>query len=113
VRSECNTKAGGGQVDSTGVDASADALGRSGSLIRELSIAQAIVDVATRHARGRTVATIELSVGREREVAAESLDFAFALLTEGTALDGAALEIEQVAGGELSVDALRLHDLRR
>ncbi len=86
---------------------------RGRSLIRELSLAQAIVDVATRHACGRTVAAIELRVGHERDVAPRGLDFAFALLTEGTALDGAELEIEHVAGGELAVDALRLHDVRR
>jgi hypothetical protein len=85
---------------------------RSGSLIRQLSLAQAVVDVATHHARGRTVTAIELRVGRERGVAPEGLDFAFSLLTEGTALDGVELEIEQVAGGELAVDALRLHDAR-
>jgi len=83
-----------------------------GSLIRELSIAQAIVDVATDHAGGRTVTAVELRVGREREVAPEGLDFAFSLLTAGTVLDGAELEIEQVAGGELAVQALRLHDAR-
>lgn len=82
---------------------------RARTLIRELSLAQAIVDVAARYARGRTVAAIELRVGREREVAPQRLDFAFSLLTEGTALDGAELEIEHVAGGELAVDALRLH----
>jgi hypothetical protein len=106
VRNQCSTSSSSRRVGSS------DAAGSSTSLIRELSIAQAIVDVATHHARGRTVATIELSVGREREVASEGLDFAFALLTEGTALDGAALEIERVAGGELSVEALRLHDAR-
>lgn len=85
---------------------------RFGSLIRELSIAQAIVDVATRHARGRTVAAVELHVGREREVAPQGIDFAFSLLTEGTSLDGVELEIEQVAGAELAVRALRLSDAR-
>lgn len=75
-------------------------------------MAQAIVDVATRHARGRTVAAIELRVGRERDVAPQGLDFAFSLLTQGTELDGAELEIEHVAGGELAVDALRLHAAR-
>jgi hydrogenase nickel incorporation protein HypA/HybF len=80
--------------------------------IRELSLAQAIVDVATHHARGRTVTAIELRVGRERQVAPAGLDFAFSLLTEGTPFDGAELEIEHVSGGELAVDALRLHDAR-
>lgn len=85
---------------------------RERALIRELSLAQAIVDVATRHARGRTVTAIELRVGHERNVAAEGLDFAFSLLTDGTALDGTELEIEHVSGGELAVDALRLRDAR-
>ncbi len=80
--------------------------------ITELSVAQAIVDVVTRHAHGRTVTTIELRVGHERDVEPVSLDFAFSLLTVGTALDGAELEIEQVAGGELAVDAVRLRDMR-
>ncbi len=70
------------------------------------------MDVATHHARGRTVAAVELHMGREREVAPEGLDFAFSLLTEGTPLDGAELEIEHVAGGELAVHALRLSDVR-
>jgi len=51
-------------------------------------------------------------VGRERQVAPAGLDFAFSLLTEGTALDAAELEIEHVSGRDLAVDALRLHDVR-
>jgi len=113
VRGDCRAQSSGSL--SPGVPGGVDAWGkrsRSGSLIGQLSLAQAIVDVATRHARGRTVAAIELRMGRERGVALEGLGFAFSLLTEGTALDGAELEIEQVAGGELAVDALRLHDAR-
>ena len=49
------------------------------ALIGELALAQAIVDIASRHARGRTVAAIELRVGRERELAPEGLDCAFSL----------------------------------
>jgi hypothetical protein len=81
-------------------------------LMRELSVAQAIVDVVTRHSQGRTVVGVEIRVGRSREVVPETLDFAFSLLTEGTALDGAELRIAQVAGGDISVDALRLYDDR-
>ncbi|HWG07538.1 MAG TPA: hydrogenase maturation nickel metallochaperone HypA [Solirubrobacteraceae bacterium] len=80
------------------------------AMARELALAQAVVDIATRHARGRTVAAIELRVGRERMLAGDGLAFAFSLMTAGTALDGAELEVEQVAGSDLSVDALRLHD---
>jgi hypothetical protein len=89
-----------------------DVQGSTTASISELSIAQAVVDIATRHARGRTVTAIELRVGHERDVAPVSLDFAFSLLTVGTVLDGAELEIEQVAGGELAVDAVRLRDVR-
>jgi hydrogenase nickel incorporation protein HypA/HybF len=64
--------------------------------MHELSIAQAVVDVATRHAKGRRVLKVEVRVGHLRQVVPDSLDFAFALLTPGTALDGCALEITHV-----------------
>jgi hypothetical protein len=82
------------------------------ALMRELSVAQAIVDVVNRHSQGRTVIGVEIRVGRSREVIPATLEFAFSLLTEGTALDGAELQIAQVVGTELSVDALRLYDER-
>jgi hydrogenase nickel incorporation protein HypA/HybF len=64
--------------------------------MHELSIAQAIADVAERHAAGRTVVKVEVRVGHLRQVVPESLDFAFALITQGTSLDGAELLIEHV-----------------
>jgi hydrogenase nickel incorporation protein HypA/HybF len=64
--------------------------------MHELSIAQAIVDVAARHADGRRVVKIEVRVGHLRQVVPDSLDFAFTLLTPGTALDGCELQIEHV-----------------
>jgi len=65
--------------------------------MHELSIAQAILDAATRHAAGRRVVTVEVKVGHLRQVVPDSLQFAFGLVTQGTVLDGAALEIEHVA----------------
>jgi hydrogenase nickel incorporation protein HypA/HybF len=65
--------------------------------MHELSIAQAILDGATRHAAGRRVVTVEVKVGHLRQVAPDSLQFAFGLVTQGTVLDGAVLEIEHVA----------------
>ncbi len=64
--------------------------------MHELSIAQAIVDVATRHAAGRRVVRVEVSVGHLRQVVPDSLDFAFGLVAEGTALDSAELAITHV-----------------
>lgn len=111
--------------------------------MHELSIAQAIVEIAGRHASGRRVVAVEVRVGHLRQVVPDSLRFAFALLTQGTALDGAELAIEHVpaagrcrdcgaksamedfplrcarcggldvqviAGEELSVDALELEE---
>jgi hypothetical protein len=100
MRSDCWPESGEGR------QAAAEAL------MRELSVAQAIVDLVNRHADGRTVVCVELRVGRSREVVPETLHFAFSLLTEGTALDGAELQIALVAGGEIAVDALRLYDER-
>ena len=61
--------------------------------MHELSIAEAIVDVATRHAAGRRVVRIEVKVGHLRQVVPDSLQFAFGLVAQGTALDGAELAI--------------------
>jgi hydrogenase nickel incorporation protein HypA/HybF len=64
--------------------------------MHELSIAEAIVDVATRHAAGRRVVRVDVRVGHLRQVVPASLEFAFTLVCQGTALDGADLVIEQV-----------------
>jgi hydrogenase nickel incorporation protein HypA/HybF len=64
--------------------------------VHELSIAEAVVEVASRHAAGRRVHAIEVKVGHLRQVVPTSLEFAFELLAQGTALDGAALRIEEV-----------------
>jgi hydrogenase nickel incorporation protein HypA/HybF len=64
--------------------------------MHELSIAEAIVDVATRHAAGRRVVRVEVKVGHLRQVVPDSLQFAFELVAQGTALDGAELAIAHV-----------------
>jgi hydrogenase nickel incorporation protein HypA/HybF len=111
--------------------------------MHELSIAGAIVDAATRHGGGRRVEKVEVKVGQLRQVVPSALEFAFALVAEGTPVEGAVLEIEHVhargacrrcgteqdlegfplgcpgcgsldvdlvAGEELSIDALELAD---
>jgi len=64
--------------------------------MHELSLAEAVVEVATRHARGRRVRTVELRVGALRQVVPSALTFAFELLSNGTVLEGAELAIEEV-----------------
>jgi hydrogenase nickel incorporation protein HypA/HybF len=76
--------------------------------MRELSMAQALVDNASRHAAGRPVRKVEVSLGRLREVDPSMLCLAFDIVTNGTALDGAELQIGLLDGEELLIDALVL-----
>jgi hydrogenase nickel incorporation protein HypA/HybF len=67
--------------------------------VHELSIAQAIVDVAARHAGGRRVERVQVRIGHLRQVVPSALAFSFELCAHGTAVDGAVLEIEHVPVG--------------
>ncbi|MCP9491709.1 MAG: hydrogenase maturation nickel metallochaperone HypA [Solirubrobacteraceae bacterium MAG38_C4-C5] len=75
--------------------------------MHELAIADAIVQVASRHAAGRRVVAIDLRVGHLRQVVADSLLFGFELTAQGTSLEGAQLNIEAVpaAGACRACDA--------
>ena len=64
--------------------------------MHELSIADAIVKIALRHANGRPVAAVEVSVGHLRQVVPSSLEFSFELLCSGTLLEGARLKLHEV-----------------
>jgi hydrogenase nickel incorporation protein HypA/HybF len=64
--------------------------------MHELAIAESIVDVAVRHARGRQVSRVEVTVGHLRQVVPSALAFAFELVAHGTAAEGAALVINVV-----------------
>ena len=64
--------------------------------MHELSIAEGVVDVALRHARGRRVAVVSLTVGHLRQVVPSALEFAFELVAQGTPLEGADLRMEEV-----------------
>ncbi len=64
--------------------------------MHELSIAQAIVDVASRHAGGSRVTSVRDRIGHLRQVVPDALAFCWTMLTEGTDLEQCTLEIEQV-----------------
>jgi hydrogenase nickel incorporation protein HypA/HybF len=64
--------------------------------MHELSLAEAVVDIVERHARGRPVTRVRVRVGHLRQVVPGALQFAFELLSAGTVADGAELEIEEV-----------------
>jgi hydrogenase nickel incorporation protein HypA/HybF len=69
--------------------------------MHELSIADAVVTIASRHAAGRRVTSVELKVGHLRQVVPDSLMFAFELVSAGTELEGAQLVIEEVPAAVL------------
>jgi hydrogenase nickel incorporation protein HypA/HybF len=64
--------------------------------MHELAIAQAIFGIAERHADGRPVTAVDVKVGHLRQVVPSALTFAFELVSDGTALQGAELRIEEV-----------------
>jgi hydrogenase nickel incorporation protein HypA/HybF len=85
--------------------------------MHELSIAEAIVAIAERHAAGRRVARVEVKIGHLRQVVPSALEFAFQLVSEGTVLEGAELVLEDVpaagrcraCGAESVLDHFPLH----
>lgn len=65
--------------------------------MHELAIAQGIVGIALREARGRRVRKVHVVVGHLRQVVPSALAFSFELATAGTEAEGAELELEEVA----------------
>lgn len=59
--------------------------------MHELALAEAVLDIAQRHAAGRRVMKVHLHVGALRQVVPDALSFSFALLSAGTVADGAEL----------------------
>lgn len=64
--------------------------------MHELSIAEAVVEIAVRHCDGRPVRAVELKVGHLRQVVPSALEFAFELVAQGTPLQDAELRMEVV-----------------
>jgi len=67
--------------------------------VHELAIADSVVRIACAHAAGRKVAKVELKVGWLRQVVPSALEFSFALVAEGTELEGAEVCMEVVPAG--------------
>jgi hydrogenase nickel incorporation protein HypA/HybF len=64
--------------------------------VHELALAESVVRIAAGHAAGRRVATVELKVGHLRQVVPGALAFAFQLVSEGAAVEGAELVMEEI-----------------
>ena len=69
--------------------------------MHELAIAESIVGISARHADGRQVTKVYLKVGHLRQVVPSALAFSFELVAQGTPVEGAELEIEQISAAGL------------
>jgi hydrogenase nickel incorporation protein HypA/HybF len=64
--------------------------------LHELAIADSVVQIASRHADGRQVTKVYLKVGHLRQVVPSALTFSFELVAQGTPVEGAELEMEEI-----------------
>jgi hydrogenase nickel incorporation protein HypA/HybF len=64
--------------------------------LHELAIADSVVQIASRHADGRQVTKVYLKVGHLRQVVPSALTFGFELVAQGTPVEGAELEMEEI-----------------
>lgn len=64
--------------------------------MHELSICHSITDIVGRHAAGSTVQTVRLRIGELRQIVPDTLTYCWGLVTEGSELASAKLEIERV-----------------
>lgn len=66
--------------------------------MHELGITRNIVSIVEEAAKGRRVRRVTLDVGRLAGVMPDALAFCFDVVSKGTALEGALLDIRQIAG---------------
>ena len=64
--------------------------------MHELSVSSAVVDTALRHAAGRRVTTVDLKLGKLRQVVPASLSFYFEIVARDTLCEGASLDLELI-----------------
>jgi hydrogenase nickel incorporation protein HypA/HybF len=62
--------------------------------MHELSLSSAVVNTAVKHADGRQVEVVNLTIGRLRQVVPETLEFYFSFVARDTLCDGAKLNYE-------------------
>lgn len=75
------------------------------ALVHELAITQSVVDSVCERAAGRPVRSVRVRIGVLTAVVPESMRFCFGLVTEGTAAEGAQLDIDQPPGVAAAVPA--------
>jgi hydrogenase nickel incorporation protein HypA/HybF len=66
--------------------------------MHELSVTQNIVDIVDKAAKGRRVTRVTLEIGKLSGVMADAVAFCFDVVAQGTAVEGASLEIHEIDG---------------
>lgn len=66
--------------------------------MHEMSITRNIVSIVSEHARERKVTRVRLEVGKLSAVIPEAIRFCFDVVSKGTVLEGATLEIIELPG---------------
>jgi hydrogenase nickel incorporation protein HypA/HybF len=64
--------------------------------MHELSLCDAIVGTAEKHAEGRPVKQVTVRIGHLRQVVPDALQFGWEVVTDSTSLKGTELVIEQI-----------------
>ena len=76
--------------------------------MHEMGLAEGILAVCLPIAGDRPVLRVAVSVGERQVVSADSLEFSFQLIAEGTVAGGAALEVRSVPGERVLVDEVEV-----
>ena len=79
-----------------------------GGRVHELGITQDLVDLVAERTVGRRVVAVNVRIGDAAGIVPDAMEFAFDVVTYQTALEGARLVIEQVAGDDLSLVSVEL-----
>jgi hydrogenase nickel incorporation protein HypA/HybF len=72
--------------------------------MHELSIARSIVGIVDEAAKGRRVRRVVLEIGQLSGVLPEAISFCFDVVAEGTAAQGAVLDIRHIEGRASCID---------
>ncbi len=66
--------------------------------MHEMGLTQSIVAIVAEQARGRKVKRVTLEIGRLAAVMPDAIRFCFDVVAQGSALDGAVLDIIEIPG---------------
>ncbi len=72
--------------------------------MHEMGITQSIVAIVAEQAAGRKVKRVTLEIGKLAAVMPDAIRFCFDVVAQGSALDGAALDIVEISGRARCLD---------